>query len=259
LLFPESKRKYIYAIYAFARTADDIADSEKFTSREKIEKLNLFELVLNKNDISLIDNNNNYSNVFTALFDTIEKFKIPRVEFLNLLSAFKQDAVKDRYNNFNELLQYSKFSANPIGHLVLVISGYKSEDLFRMSDCICTGLQLINFWQDVKKDLEINRIYIPEDIMRKYNYDEYLLSNNAENEDFIKMMKELVDKTYDIFKGGFDLKNHLNGRLKYEFKAIVTAGMYILNNIKKLNYKVLTNDISVSNINKLTILLKAIL
>jgi phytoene/squalene synthetase len=123
---------------------------------------------------------------FIALFHTIKQLNIPVQEFRNLLIAFKQDALNSRYKNFEELISYSKNSANPIGHLILYVFGYdpdRDDFAFETSDKICTALQLTNFWQDVKRDLQIGRIYIPEEIMRKndYTYEDLFKKNESEN------------------------------------------------------------------------------
>jgi len=185
---PKNKRKYIYNIYAFARLADDIADSDSLSPVEKTIKLDKLDKELKDCFENVYNNeNNDQLNIFKALHNTAFELNINADEFSNLLKAFKQDAVKQRYDKFEELIEYSNFSANPIGHLVLNTFGYhkeNDEELFRFSDNICTGLQLINFWQDVGRDLEINRIYIPFKEMQKFNYSEELLLKKIENDDF---------------------------------------------------------------------------
>ncbi|MBK8554077.1 MAG: squalene/phytoene synthase family protein [Ignavibacteria bacterium] len=179
LLIPSNKRKYIYSIYAFARYADDIADSDNLSGDEKLRRLNELDDDLSK--IEKKDLNNFLTDtkyIFIALSNTIDELKIPIKEFRDLLKAFRQDAVKQRYTVFEELVDYSKLSANPIGHLVLYVFGYtpdKDKTCFEYSDSICTALQLTNFWQDVSVDLKIDRIYIPEKLMNEYNYNENML------------------------------------------------------------------------------------
>ena len=125
LLIPSNKRKYIYSIYAFARTADDIADSEIYSKEEKLKLLDGYENELINIELKRpVSVNNETRNIFIALSNTTEELKIPLKEFKDLLTAFRQDAVKQRYNEFDELLNYSAYSANPIGHLVLYVFGY---------------------------------------------------------------------------------------------------------------------------------------
>lgn len=239
---PWKKRKYIYPIYAFARFADDIADSSVFTKDEKIQKLNNLESILDFPDESIIDSE--IINIIPALTDAINVLNLPVKEFKNLLYAFKNDALNIRYNSFDELINYSIYSANPIGHLVLIIFGYsisRNKEIFEYSDYICTALQLTNFWQDVKLDVEINRIYIPEYFLNKYNYDNEYLVNQIENDNFKDMIKELVELTYELFLKGSKIISFINGGLKIELSAIYNGGVIILKKIKKNNFCVLSN------------------
>ncbi len=262
VLIPKEKRKYVYAVYSFARYADDIADSAILSSEQKLARLNLLEdeldCVLN-NHLENLQEETKY--IFIALCKTLKDLNIPSIEFKNLLIAFKQDSVKDKYNTFEELLEYSKYSANPVGHLVLYIFGYngmRDKKLFELSDYICTGLQLINFWQDVARDLEINRVYIPNEILQKHYYSYELLNNKVENENYINIIKELIIKTKEIYKKGEELPNLVSGRLKYELKATYYGGLTVINKIEKLNYRTLTTRPVVSGSDKFKILLKTI-
>lgn len=258
LLIPKSKRKFIYSIYAFARTADDIADSSKLDEKTKLKKLYEFENELNKSLNSEFDKLiPETKNIFIALYDTVNTLNIPADELRNLLIAFRQDAVKQRYKNFTELVEYSDYSANPVGHLVLYIFNYaKSEDseAFRYSDKVCTALQLTNFWQDVSEDLKLNRIYIPEDIMKEYNYSYDLLFRKEENDDFLNMMKSLIDRTRLMFEEGRKILDHVKGRLRLELKATICGGEEILNKIESMNYRVLSRRVKISNYDKLRII-----
>ena len=261
LLIPSNKRKYIYSIYAFARTADDIADSEIYSKEEKLKLLDGYENELINIELKRpVSVNNETRNIFAALSNTTEELKIPLSEFKDLLTAFRQDAVKQRYNDFDELLNYSVFSANPIGHLVLYVFGYdpgKDEKCFAYSDKICTALQLTNFWQDVSVDLKIGRIYIPERTMTEFNFNEKMLFDKTENDDFRKMMKHLTGRTKVLFEEGRKITDYVNGRLKYEHRATIAGGMEILSKIEKINYNVLSQRVAISNLDKLKILVKA--
>lgn len=252
VLFPKKSRKYIYAIYAFARTADDIADSDKISSENKLKHLNDLE-----NKLTRICNNEFVNDeIFIALKDTMKTLKIPAKEFRDLLTAFKQDSVKQKYEEFEELIEYSKYSANPIGHLVLYVSGIDDEKLFRLSDNVCTALQLANFWQDVSVDLNMGRVYIPHKEMIKYNYNYNLLNDRIENNDLLNLIKSLVDKTKELFANGKELDRHLHGRLKYEFRTMYRGGMSILQKIEKMEYKVLSKRVTVNTSDKFKLLLK---
>ena len=261
VLIPKDKRKYVYAVYAFSRYADDIADSSDLDAKIKLEKLESLEIELDKiKNKSTNEFSNETKNIFLALFDTVSNLKIPVMEFRNLLSAFKQDSVGKVYNNFDELLEYSERSANPVGHLLLYIFDYdpvNDTKVFDLSDKICTALQLANFWQDVSVDLKMDRIYMPEDIMLKNNYSAKLLSEKVENEDFRKILKELVDKTDKLFNEGSEITDLLSGRLKLEIKATINGGREIIKKIREINYNVLTKRVSLSKRDKFKIIIKA--
>lgn len=258
LLIPSDKRKYIYSIYAFARTADDIADSDILSQAEKLKLLNEYEneltnLELNKSS----PGNDDIRNIFAALSNTIKELNIPIQEFRDLLTAFKQDAVKERYDDFDELLNYSHYSADPIGHLVLYVFGYnqvKDKKCFEYSEKVCTALQLTNFWQDVSVDLKIGRIYIPGNTMKEFNYNEKMLFDKTENNDFRKVMNNLSERTKILFDEGSKITELVRGRLKYELKATIAGGMEILRKIEKINYNVLSQRVTISKTDKIKIL-----
>ncbi len=251
----------MYSIYAFARTADNIADSVYLKPQDKIEKLEeMGDLVLTL-DEERLKGDLHFRSVFTALHDTIEQLSLDRQDLLDLLTAFKQDAVKNSYEKFEDIIHYSKYSANPVGRLVLSVFGYdrvKHSALFDMSDRICTALQLANFWQDVSRDLKMNRVYVPEEIMKKYRYDRDMLHERVENDNFKRMMKELVDETEKIFSEGKKLPSHLKGRLKLELRAIISGGRSVLKYIRKINYKVLSKRVKLGKFKKLQIAFKSI-
>ncbi|HMS65368.1 MAG TPA: squalene synthase HpnC [Ignavibacteria bacterium] len=263
LLIPKAKRKYIFSIYAFARYADDIADSDIYTEDVKLKKLNELETELDKiesDNVKEFIPDSKY--LFTALYNTMNELKMPSDEFRNLLKAFKQDASKLRYTNFDDLIKYSEYSANPVGHLVLYVFGYNPENnkqAFKYSDSICTALQLTNFWQDVSEDLKINRIYIPDDLMRENNYNSDLLISRSENDDFIRIIKILVDKTRVMFNEGRKISDHTRGRLRMELKAVIAGGVAILNKIEESRYRVISKKVKINSFDKLKIIGKIIL
>lgn len=202
-----------------------------------------------------------FKSIFTALHDTIDKTKIDKEDLKSLLTAFKQDVNKNRYGSFEELLEYSKYSADPVGSLVLQLFGYeKNRDikLFDFSNKICSALQFANFWQDVSLDLEINRVYIPLKNMEIHRFTVDDLYAKVESDNFKKLMKELVDETENMFNEGKELPNYLNGTLKVEISATIRGGMKILDLIRNNNYKVLSHRVKLSKGNKLSILLKSL-
>jgi len=263
LLFPKEKRKYVYSIYCFARNADDIADSEILNPEQKLKLLDEYEyffLESQKKNFTSIPVH--YKNVFCSLYDTTKTFDIDESEFLNLLKAFKQDAIKNRYNSFEELIEYSKLSANPIGHLVLLISGFdymRNKEFFDLSGKICTALQLTNFWQDVSLDLKINRIYIPSDLMNQFFVTEKQLIQGIQDDNLKELMAFLIQRTKHLFEDGKPLLNMLKGRLKYELKATFSGGMYILNKIEKEKYQVLSERVKLNFLDKIRIFAKSLI
>lgn len=263
ILIPSNKRKFLYNIYAFARHADDIADSDSLSIEEKIRKLNELDNELRKIESGKADNFlPDTENIFIALANTISELKIPVNEFRNLLHAFRQDSLKQSYESFDELISYSDFSANPIGHLVLFVFGYDpsvSGKIFELSDKICTALQLTNFWQDVSEDLKIQRVYIPKKVMEEFSYSGELLFSKSENENFRKVIKDLTDKTRRIFREGEEIVNLVKGRLKYELMATIEGGLEILHKIEQVNFNVLSNRVTIDNFDKVKLFGKIIL
>ncbi|MBV6477610.1 MAG: Hydroxysqualene synthase [Ignavibacteria bacterium] len=260
ILVPKKSRKHFYAVYAFARKADDIADSGILHQVQKLELLNQFEDQLNtidKGELSQL--NNDTAQIFIALSNTIEELSITTEEFRKLLTAFKQDSVKSRYVEFEELLKYSENSANPIGHLVLNIFGYHKEadkSLFHCSDRICTALQLTNFWQDAGEDLKIDRVYIPETDMKNTGYSYEKLFKKVENNEFVDIMKNLISKTEKLFDEGRGIIDYTSGRLRLELKATISGGEEILKMIKKIDYKVLNKRVTLSSFTKTKLFFK---
>ncbi len=262
LLVPSNKRKYIYSIYAFARFADDIADSDSIEKIEKLRELEVLEGELSKIEDSQVQEFLPKTElIFVALADTIKQLKISIHEFRDLLSAFKQDSEGKDYQTFEQLIDYSSRSANPIGHLVLNVFGYgkkENEDMFRLSDKICTALQLTNFWQDVSRDLKIGRVYVPEELMRNHNYSLEELMMMNENENFRNLIRELCERTAVLFNEGEKLSEMTEGRLKLELRATMNGGRMILKKIHDLNYNVLSRRPELSAIDKISIMIKAI-
>lgn len=236
ILVPQKLRKYFYSIYAFSRLADDIADEDIIEENQKLSILIQLE-----NSIYHIINSNNINNpILLALKDTINTFEIPIEPLIDLIQAFKKDVQFQPPNTWSDVISYCNQSANPVGELILRLFGEYNKENKILSDRICTGLQLINFWQDLSQDFQIGRCYIPIEILEKYKlkFEDNCLIGEIENVN--KLLNEIYDYTKNIFDNGKSItKNIKNSRLKLELAAIIIGGTTIFAKIKKLENKIL--------------------
>jgi squalene synthase HpnC len=239
LFIPKSKRKYFYAAYAFMRTADDFADSSVIDLNLRLQLLSQWQNKLDK-----CYKGQTEDPIFIALKDTVETCGIPKEYFNNLLNAFKVDLFKSRYQNFDELLEYCSFSANPVGRIVLHILGYVNhpdkENLFSASDSICTALQLANHWQDVFDDQKRGRMYLPQDDLLRFGYTAEDWQNNLVNSAFKELMKFQIDRASGLFHKGRVLLGQLKRPERFEITLIWLGGMRILEKIEKNKFDVLS-------------------
>lgn len=225
ILLPQKLRLPISVIYAFARTADDFADEGNLPQENRLEQLELYSRAISE------IKNHSYTGsnpIFIALTDVMERHNLPISLFNDLLSAFKQDVVKNRYANFEEVLDYCSRSANPVGRMLLYLNGKPSQKQLDQSDAICTALQLINFYQDIVQDYtEQNRIYIPQDILSATGLKESdLIEKNSLK--IAPLMRSLYKRTTLIINQGHQLGTSLDGRMALEVKCITLAGAYTL-------------------------------
>lgn len=252
LLVPKKKQHHVHAVYAFARVADDIADEgyadprEKTpsakapTEEERSESMNRYREELAK-CFEGKDLDPTFAWIFQPLRATAEKCKLPHDLFFDLLSAFQQDIVKRRYKDFHEVLDYCHRSADPIGRLVLHLHDIREESLHRLSDSICTALQLANFWQDVSVDLGKDRIYIPEEDFSRFHLQEGSLFEGKVTAEFINCMEFQVDRTQELFEKGRELIKHLAFKLAWEIRLTWMGGTQILEKIRNQNFDTLSN------------------
>lgn len=252
-LIPKAKRKHIFSVYAFARIADDIADEGNEAKDRKIEHLRIY-----RDDFLTKSNSDNYPH-FPALWDTLNRFEIPKALFTNLIDAFIQDNEKSTYKNFEELIGYCQKSANPVGRIILHLFDYKNEKMFQLSDNICTALQLANFWQDLSLDLKKGRCYLPQDDLRKFKVSIDELKSQKFNGEVRELIKFQIDRTLKLFRDGEELLNHLQGLLKLEIKLTILSGKRILKKIERMNYNTLTDRPKISLFDKLSLLFRLIL
>lgn len=253
-LIPSEKRNVIRLVYWFARTADDLADEGEISPEIRIKNLTEFEDEF-KNSLS------NSSNILfmNRLSKAIQLYKISTEHFFDLLSAFKQDVIKNRYNSFSEIMDYCNRSANPIGRIILEIFNYRSDGLFYLSDRICSSLQLINFIQDTKIDIKKNRLYYPIDEFYSFSIDESDFFNLEYDNRIKQYLKFNVDRARKILNEGKHLIKYLNGRLSLEIKWTISGGEEILNKIERIDYNVLSFRPVLSKLDFIKILLKSLL
>ncbi len=259
-LMPKEKRKYIWAIYAFARTADDFADEGRHPgeSREHLEKriaqLDDFEFKLVQ-----ATRGEAVEPIFVALGQTLKDLDIPVQLLKDLLTAYRMDVLQSRYKTWEDVLFYCKHSANPVGRLVLHVFGYKDEKIHLLSDKICTALQLTNFWQDIRIDLEKDRIYIPLDEMKKFKVTEGDLQAKIVNRAYQMLMKFLAGRTAALFNEGLPLVKMVGKDLRLEMRLTWLGGTAILKNVENVGFDVYRSRPSLSKIDFALLLCRALI
>ena len=256
LLIPKEKRKHVYSIYAFARTADDFADEGYGTATTQEDRLYL----LDEWEFQLESCYRGIAShpIFIALAETVRELRLPIQLFRDLLSAFKQDVVKARYANFEDVLDYCRRSANPVGRLLLLLFGYRDEHLHQLSDYICTALQLANFWQDVAVDLEKDRVYLPQEDLWQFDYREEELFARRFNQRYADLLKFQVDRTWQLFAYGKELPRLVSGRLSFELSLTWHGGTRILELIERNGYDTLSQRPKITKWDKVVLLTRAI-
>ena len=233
-LLPAELRAPVRVIYAFARSADDLADEGDASASERIAALNAYERELDHIDASRATS----SDLFQQLALTLKEHHLNTQLLRDLLSAFRQDVVQTRYASFDELLDYCSRSANPVGRIMLALSDQYSPDMLEQSDAICSALQLINFWQDVAIDSKKSRIYIPQEDLAKFNVSELLIAEGKADHRWRSLMQFQVARARSIMLKGAPLATHVGGRLGWELRFIVHGGLRILEKIEAVNYDV---------------------
>ncbi|AFJ02157.1 Phytoene synthase [Methylophaga frappieri] len=228
ILLPRQLRKPVSAIYAFARTADDIADEGTAPPEQRLANLNYYRSLLTQIEQEKYAGNDP---IFIALQDAVNRYTLPVSLFADLLTAFEQDVVKNRYADFAELHRYCRYSANPVGRLVLHLHGAPDSEQLIQSDAICTSLQLINFFQDIVQDkIEQNRIYLPQDALSAAGISESALFTDKRA--LACILRPLYQKTAQILSAGIPLGAHLSGRLGWEIRGVILGGLITLKKLQ---------------------------
>jgi len=231
-LLPRRLRQHFYNVYAYCRWADDLAD-EVFSPRESLALLDWWE-----QQLRACYAGQTRHPVFRALRETIERFKIPMDPFLDLLVAFRQDQRQRRYETFADVLQYCRYSANPVGRLVLYLAECHTPERVRLSDAICTGLQLANFCQDVARDWQRGRVYLPLADCRRFGYEEVMFARGEFNEAFRKLMQLSVERAESYLREGLPLVGLVPAELRVDVLLFVHGGLAILEAIRRQDYDV---------------------
>ena len=234
-LLPKRARKHVTAIYAFARYADDLADEGEMPVEERLTALDLWNQRLEEAALG-----NAEGPIFTALSATLRDTEIPISLLSDLLTAFRQDARNLGYEREEDLLRYCQFSANPVGRLVLHLFEEARPEHLTLSDHVCTGLQLANFWQDISVDLPRERINIPRETMHRFGYSIEELEGREENEAFHSMMIYLSNIAEEHLYSGSSLPKTISSfRLRLELHATIQGGLRVVEKIRGLNYHLL--------------------
>jgi squalene synthase HpnC len=248
-LLPKRLHQDFYNVYAYCRSADDLADEIPDTA-ESLRQLNWWRGELDRMYAGEADHP-----VFVALRGTVEKYGIPKEPFANLIRAFIQDRNVNRYQTWNGVLDYCVCSANPVGRLVLYLCGYSDAERQSLSDATCTALQLANFWQDVTVDQQKDRVYLPLDLLAKHDYTvEELFARKFDNR-FRAVMREAVDRARDLFLAGLPLNRMVNRRLAVDLELFSRGGMRVLDKIEQQGYDVLSRRPRISKVERAGLLI----
>ena len=250
---PARLRQHFFNVYAYCRISDDLGD-EVGNPAASLLLLDQWQ-----RELDACYAGSPRHPVFVALAETVRKFEIPQHEFSDLLTAFRQDQTITRYQTFDDLLGYCRNSANPVGHLVLYLCGYRDAERQKLSDCTCTALQLANFWQDVSVDYAKGRIYLPLESLRRFGVSEEDLTANRNTSSFCEMMRFEVARAREWFERGLPLVGKVDKELAIDLELFTRGGQEILKAIEKQGYAVLGRRPSISKSRKLALVARAAL
>ncbi len=250
---PKRLRQHFFNVYAYCRISDDLGD-ETGNPAASLRLLDEWEMELN----ACYEGSPRHP-VFVALAATVRDFDISRQTFADLLTAFRQDQTIARYDTFEDLLGYCHYSANPVGHLVLYLCGYRDPERQQLSDFTCTALQLANFWQDVSADFEKGRIYLPLEDLRMHGVTEDDIANKRNTPQFRELMRFEVQRAREWFDHGLPLVNKVSRDLAVDIELFSRGGQEILRAIERQNYAVLGNRPAISKSRKLALVARAAL
>jgi squalene synthase HpnC len=248
---PAKLRQHFYNVYSYCRISDDLGD-EVGNAQQSLELLDQWEAELN----ACYAGSPKHP-VFVALAETIREFGIPRHEFSDLLVAFRRDQTITRFETFDDILDYCKYSANPVGHLVLYLGGYSDAERQKLSDYTCTALQLANFWQDVTVDYLKGRIYLPLEDFRRFGVSEQDIALRKTTPQFVELMKFEVQRAREWFDRGLPLIKAVDKALSIDLELFSRGGQEILNAIEAQDFDVLRERPVISRPRKLWLVARA--
>jgi squalene synthase HpnC len=249
---PKDLRPHFHAIYAYCRVSDDLGD-EVGDTEQSLALLDIWS-----SELDACYEGRARHPVFVALAETIKECFIPKEPFADLLVAFRQDQTVTRYETIEDLLAYCRYSANPVGRLVLYACGESNEENFRLSDATCSALQLANFWQDVRADYKRGRIYIPKKDMDFYGITEQYIAEGICTPSFRGLMQCEIDYTRTLFEQGLPLIGKVNRDLAIDLELFSRGGLEILRAIERQECDVLSARPAISKGKKMALLLRAV-
>jgi len=243
-LLPRPMRPHVAAVYAYARVADDLADEGAAPPAERLAQLNAWQrrlhaaVAVERSDTAPHEHEDL---IVVALAHSIRLLDLPIALFDDLLSAFAQDTMTTRYASWDDVLDYCRRSANPVGRLVLRIAGYRDATLDQSSDALCTALQLTNFWQDFGRDWRAGRLYVPREVVAACGADEAELNGSALTAPWRAALGRCIAETARQFRAGRAVCDGVRGRLRYELRFTWLGGARTLERVERTGSALLTN------------------
>jgi squalene synthase HpnC len=248
---PQRLRQDFFNVYAYCRISDDLGD-EVGDPNASLRLLDQWEA-----ELDACYAGSPRHPVFVALVETVRKCEIPKQTFVDLLTAFRQDQRVSRYPTFEDVVGYCRYSANPVGHLVLYVCGYHDAERQALSDFTCTALQLANFWQDVSLDYANGRIYLPLEDLRRFGVTEDDIAAQRNTSAFCDMMRFEVERARAWFRRGLPLTEQVDRELAIDIQLFSRGGQEILNAIEAQGYNVLGRRPAISKSRKLGLVARA--
>ncbi len=249
---PKALRPHFHSIYAYCRISDDLGD-EVGNTAQALALLDMWG-----RELDACYEGRTRHPVFVALAETIRVRGIPKEPFADLLTAFRQDQRVTRYETMDDVLQYCRYSANPVGRLVLYACGYADEERFKLSDATCSALQLANFWQDVRVDCTKGRVYLPQADMRRFGVHDETIAQGTATPGLRALLHYEVDFARSLFERGLPLIGMVDRDLALDLDLFSRGGLEILRAIERRDFDVLSERPAISKGTKLALAMRAV-